>query len=249
MLFRQEAIEAQRSSRLGDVILVRPLSLTLLTALAVLFALGVFAFLVIGSYTKRSTVTGYLVPNSGVLKIYTPQIGIVVESYAREGEDVAAGQTLLVISSERQTGALASQANISALLEQRGNSLREEIEETRHLHERERSGLEIRLQALEQESQRVAAQIVLQRQRLALAEEAVTRYDGLLRQDYVSREQLQQKQEKRLDQQARLQELERSRYALAHDSANLQSELAQLPLPSKSRSPSCSARLPRTSAT
>ncbi|MDE0853624.1 MAG: HlyD family efflux transporter periplasmic adaptor subunit, partial [Nevskia sp.] len=60
-------------------------------------------------------------------------------------------------------------------------------------------------------------QIQTQQSRLALSRDAVNTYKGLLAKRYVSSEQLQQKQEDLLDQQARLQALQREQVALTHE--------------------------------
>ena len=77
-LYRSAAIDAQKARLLGEIVLVYPLSFAFLTALAVALAGVVIAFLVWGTYTKRSTVAGQLVPDSGLIKVYVQQPGIVL---------------------------------------------------------------------------------------------------------------------------------------------------------------------------
>ena len=60
-LFRREAVEGQRQSWLGEVRLVRPLSLTLLTAFAVAVAASLLAYLFVGEVTRKARLTGVLV--------------------------------------------------------------------------------------------------------------------------------------------------------------------------------------------
>ena len=62
-LFRQEALDFRREKLLGDVVLARPLSVSLLTSIAVLIALTVVSFACWGEYTRKAHVTGYLAPN------------------------------------------------------------------------------------------------------------------------------------------------------------------------------------------
>lgn len=52
ILFRQEALEFQRQRSLGEVVVVRPLSFRLLTALAALIAMAVIGFAFWGEYTR-----------------------------------------------------------------------------------------------------------------------------------------------------------------------------------------------------
>jgi len=78
-LFRHAALNAQKNHWLGTILLVRPVSYLFLTGLAIVFALMVVLFMACATYTKRSTVMGQLVPETGLLKVYAPQLGLVVE--------------------------------------------------------------------------------------------------------------------------------------------------------------------------
>ena len=67
-LFRTEALDAQRTSWLGRVQLVQPLSLDLLAAGAVVALIAVALLLVFGRYTRKATIEGVLVPDRGVIR-------------------------------------------------------------------------------------------------------------------------------------------------------------------------------------
>lgn len=61
-LFRPEAILNQQQKSYGDIILIRPLSLTLLTGLALAIVALAAAFLLLGHYTEKARVSGALLP-------------------------------------------------------------------------------------------------------------------------------------------------------------------------------------------
>lgn len=228
-LFRHAAISAQQTKTLGDIILIRPLSYRVLTSIAAGCALLVVVFFTWGSYTKRSTVIGQLLPDSGLVKVYVPQLGVVLEKRVSEGQSVSAGQILYVLSSERQSSTLGSiQANISHQVESRRLSLQEEMEKTRRLQQDERESLLKRIEGLAAEMQKLDNLIDGQRSRVKLSEDTVARYQGLLGQDYISREQVQQKQEELLDQRSRLQSMEREQIAVGREMATRQKEAAGL---------------------
>ena len=111
-LFRREAIDAQRTSWLGTVTLTQPFSFRLFTAIAVLSACALILFLSFASYTKRVTVRGQLLPESGWAKVYPQQGGIVIEKHVKEGQAVRAGQLLYVLSLDRETADNSSIAGI-----------------------------------------------------------------------------------------------------------------------------------------
>jgi membrane fusion protein len=230
-LFREQAVAAQQSKWLGDIVLIRPLSFTFLSAGAALLAVLVCAFLAWGSYTKHSTVSGQLLPGSGLIKVYAPQSGIVIEQHVKEGQALHAGENLYVLSSERQSSTQgATQAAISSQVEQRQASLRDELQKTRQLQQEERNGLNNKIAALGNELAKLNNLVAGQQDRVRLAQETLQRYQGLLQQDYISKEQFQQKQEELLDQKNRQQSLERDRIGVGRELAAQRSELAGLSL-------------------
>lgn len=230
-LFRSAAIGAQQTKWLGDIILIRPVGYGVLTAIAAACALCLVALLVWGTYTKRSTVAGQLVPSSGLVKVYVPQLGIVKEKRVEEGQHVRQGDVLYVLSSERQSVTQGSvQAAISQQVKSRRQSLQDELDKTRRLQQEERATLVKRIEGIEAELRKLDSLIEGQGDRVRLSEESVARYQGLVDQDYISREQLQQKQEELLDQRSRQQGLERERIGVARELAARRKELAGLAL-------------------
>lgn len=93
-LFRPEVAEAQRQNWLGQVQLVRPLSLTLLTAGVLCALLLVLAFLFFGEYTRKARIGGVLVPDLGVIRLVPPVQGRVLERRVQEGQSVRAGELM-----------------------------------------------------------------------------------------------------------------------------------------------------------
>ncbi len=64
-LFRPEAILYQQQKSYGDIILIRPLSLTILTVLALAIIALAASFLLLGHYTEKVRVSGTLVAAPG----------------------------------------------------------------------------------------------------------------------------------------------------------------------------------------
>lgn len=228
-LFRRAALDAQKPKSCGEILLVRPLSYRLLSLAALVSTLAIVALFTWGSYTKRSSVTGQLVPSAGLLRIYPPQTGIVGKKLVAEGQSVKAGDTLYLISSERQSSTLGSVfASVSEQLGARKESLTGELERTRQLQREEQEGLTRQVAALRSELEKIDSLLEGQRARVALAEETSNRYQSLLEKDYISREQRQQKREELLDQQTRLKSVEREQIALRRELGTRQESLAAL---------------------
>lgn len=228
-LFRKEALAARQHRWLGEIVLVRPLPLTLLTGVAVAFAAAVMAFLVWGAYTKRTTVPGNLVPAGGLVKVYAPEPALVLEAHVTEGQSVRAGDVLFVLSKERQSAMLgATHASIGQRLEERRLSLRHEIAQTSILHEQEIEAARSRVAIAEAGVARLDDHLGLQKERVGLAQQTWRRYRNLMEQDFIAREQLQQKHEEVLGHRAQLQALQRERLALQSDLDTARTELAGL---------------------
>ncbi len=231
LLFRQAALDARRTSALGAIILIRPLSFSLLTSAFALMAATVLAILLFGSYTQRSTIAGHLVPDSGMLTVYAAQPGIVIAKHVREGQLLQRGQLMYVLSSERQNSSrLNVQESISAQVDARRQSLQDEIVKTQQLQHDERNALQKRIDALQAEVSKINSQIEGQRQRSKLTEEALQRSEQLLALNFISKEQLQQKKLDLLDQRNRMEVLEREHISVSRDLAAARDDLTSLPL-------------------
>lgn len=230
-LFRTDALSVRQVKWLGEIVLARPLSFTLFAVGAGMLGMLIVGFLLLGSYTKRSTVSGQLLPDIGVLRLYTPQSGNVLQKHVQEGQFVTRGEVLYLVSSERQSSTeVGIQATISHQVGLRQQSLRDELGKMRRLHLDEEQALHRRIDGLQAEQANVLHQLLGQRARIELAQAAVNRASQLLSQGYVSAEVTQQKQADLLDQQNRLRALERDEISLTRELHAQNNELTSLPL-------------------
>lgn len=228
-LFRPEALAPRQDNWLGDIVLVRPVSFTVLTLIASLFGALVVTFFICGSYTKRSTVSGHLVPSSGQLKIYSPQYGVVLERFVDEGQIVKQGAPLFRLSSERFAGDFGPiQAEVSDQLAQRSRSLLDELTKLKLLQEEERQSRKSKLESLKNELATLAQQVTSQEKLVQLATNAAGRYQGLMDKGYVSMDQLQQRQADLLGQRLMLQRLTRETTTLTQQLVERRHEFSGL---------------------
>jgi membrane fusion protein len=220
-LFRQESLEALQPRLQGEVILVPSLSTWWWSALAVVVVAAIAWFVTQGSYTRRSTVAGHLVPAAGMLRVQTPQSGVIVERKVAEGQVVKKGDVLYVLSSDRaSTATRETQLDISREIEIRRRSMEGEIARNQKGQSDELAQLNRRAATLKSEAQNIERQLEQQRRRVAVAEDLKKRYQGLADQDYIAREQLIQKEVELSDQQSRLQTLERDVIVLQRELAS-----------------------------
>jgi membrane fusion protein len=234
LLFRPEAVDAQRQQWLGSVQLVRPLSLRLLTWAVAALAMLLAAFLWRAEYTRKARVDGVLAPDRGLIRLVPSAGGTVLERRIAEGQVVKAGDVLFVLAQERPTLDAGTQAQVRGSLEERERSLRDAARQQQLLVESQQAALDRRLQALELEIAQIESEAVLQRQRLALAQQSLARLESLRNEQFISPAQVQTKGEEVLGLQAQAQALERQRAGLVRERAELEGERRGLPLIARS---------------
>ncbi|MEL4177181.1 HlyD family secretion protein [Roseateles sp. PN1] len=231
MLFRSEALAGQEQKGwLGQVQVLPPLSLQLLTAAAVgsLFLVGVF--LSTAEYTRKARVSGYLVPDRGVLRINAPQTATVLSRLVSEGQQVKQGDVLFVLALDS-----ASQApeDIAKNLSARQQSLGQTAEQQQRLLETQQSALAQRRLGLQRELRQLQDERALHAERLSLAAEALARLEALKNDQFISTAQVQSKREELLGLRAQAQALERQREALQRDLETVDAQARELPLRSQ----------------
>lgn len=230
-LFREEALLAPRAQWLGEIIMIRPPIFSVLATISSGFALMIAAMLFLGSYTKRSTVSGQLISDIGVIKVYPPQAGIVLKKAVEEGQHIHQGDILYTISSERQTAARSEiQKAISTQVASRRQSLLDELAHTKQAQQDEQSAQFKKIEALQAEQNNVMHQLASQRNRIELSEDAYNRATQLFEQGFISREVMQQKQADLLDQRLRLQTLERDEINVGRELLAARNDAESLPL-------------------
>ena len=230
-LFRKEALDHQRQKLHGTILLARPLSFTVLTALFVALAIAIVAFFLLFGFTRKATVPGVLLPDRGLVRIYPSQTGVVVERKVSDGQIVARGDVLFVLSSERASSARGeTQTAISKALESRIEKLRAELGQQRVQTRQQQFALGKRRIELDGQIEQIGTEIGLGQKRVQLAEASAQRYADLRKSNFVSEAQLQEKAAEVIDQQSRLRGLERNRTALKLDLAALEGDLRDQPL-------------------
>lgn len=217
-LFRREALDFNREKSLGDVVLVRPISFSLLTIFAVVFAAAVIVFSFSAEYTRKTHVSGYLAPDKGLIKVFAPQAGTLIEKHVKEGQQVKRGDTLFVLSTERSSRESAeTQASAIEKLKQRRASLEKELAKQGTIDTIQVQSTQQRIRGMEAELGQLRGEMGIQQLRVSSARENLARYRTLMKNQFVSAVQAQQKNEELLEQQARLQALMRTRTALERD--------------------------------
>lgn len=233
-LFRQEVLAERQTQWLGTVLLAPQLSHRLFTAFAVLATAAILGLLFFADYTRKARISGWLVPQRGLVRVFAPQAGVVTELYVKEGMEVRKGDRLLMLSTELQSAALgATQTEIARRLAARRDSLAEERRQHEWLTAQQQRALSDRLAVLRSEQAQLEREVATQEARLRLAEKFEIRQRELRRRGFIPEQKLQEAEGETLDQASKLRALERSRMTTQRDRLTLESELDDLPLKSR----------------
>jgi membrane fusion protein len=229
-LFRAEAIESRQRDWLGSIQLIQPVSLAVLTIVAVAVAVSVAVYLFFGEYTRKAHVSGYLVPDRGVIRLVSPQPATVIESHVTEGRSVRSGDVLFVLAVGQATLSGDTQATVQTSIAARQVSLRGASRQRNLLEQNQLAALDRQIGEMQREVESMQVEFDLQRQRLVLAQQAQAQFESLRGDNFVSSAQVRLKAEEVLNVRAQQQGLERQRSSRLREIAALQAQRRDLPL-------------------
>jgi membrane fusion protein len=229
-LFREEVVQARRTSWLGGISLAQPLQAWVLSGAAGIVAASVVTFLCVGTYTHRSTVTGQLVPIKGLATVMAPATGVVTRLDVSEGQHVEAGQILGVVTVPRATLASGdTEAALQQHLQQRGEGLKSSEQAQLQQLDAQEQGLRAQLANLRQEVVQADGEIATRRSQIAIANEVLQRWRQLQDGKYVSVLQIKQQESSALEYTSQMQALQRQATEMRRSVAQVEQQLRVLP--------------------
>lgn len=219
-LFRDQAIDAQKSKWIGEVILIRPFSFTVLTICVAIITVLIVLFLIFGSYTKRTTVQGQLMPNTGLIRVFTSESGIIDQKFIQDSQHVNKDQPLYSLRMTRYSSSGNYNTSVEQQIQIKKRTFETEKNKIKDIYNHNYNQSLKGISSLKLEINKVNVLIKEQKQRLSLAQENVNRYHGLLNKDYISVEEFQIKQDNYLNQKLALQNYERDLISKQSDLTN-----------------------------
>lgn len=233
-LFRKEALEHRKDRLYGDVILLQPLSLTVLVGVVALICAMILAILFWGTYARKETVRGYLVPDKGIVKISAPQPGIVSSVDVREGDEVAEGQLLVAILSERLVkGGMDIDALKLQEIEITKQQQLERIKGEQSLLLSDTGRLKDQIISIKKELSQLQESLKNQQDRLSILESRVAGAKKLLENKNISETEYQRYYDELLAQKQQYQDLLRTKVNRESTLTQTEAELQQLPIKKK----------------
>jgi membrane fusion protein len=229
-LFRPQAVQFRLGRMASGSALRPPPSLTVYSVALAASVVAIACFLGSQTYARKATVTGYLAPPHGVVRVVPPRAGIIVSVAVADGDNVQAGDPLLRVQIGRTSVAGADlDANVrKALVQQRDLQLSEvALQEATARSEAQR--LAERIDRLEEERDALNLQIQSQHDRAGLAVEQAEVSRDLAAKGYVSAVEQRRREDARIGQTQALDTLRQQLAAKQGELVELHYALAQLP--------------------
>ena len=227
-LFRDDVMQRQRRRWLGRVRLDQPPALRWASALVLLAGVLAAALLSVGSYTRRTTVVGELVPGEGVVTVMAPVAGTLAEVDAAEGQAVVAGQRLALVRVPGETRRGDVHARLLAAWEQRRHAAELAAEARRERLDTLDEALPRQLAVLEEERRRTGDELSLRESQRALAQRLLDRQHELRAARYVTDAQVAQQQAQVIEAAATVQVLHRLQATQRRQALQLRREIDDL---------------------
>ncbi len=230
-LFRAEVLVEHQSQWLGTVLLEPRVTHRVYACLALLSAAAILGLLFFTSYTRKAHISGWLVPQHGLARVFAPQAGVVTQLQVREGMVVKKGAPLLTISTELRSETIgATRHEIIRHLQKRRLSVIAEKTVHEQLFAQQGALISQKITALRDEQQYLAREVGLQRSRMQLSQKVTERTRSMRARDVVPQPRLDEAEQELLEQEAKLQNLQRTQVSLQRDLAELEGSLRELPL-------------------
>ncbi|WLA02379.1 HlyD family efflux transporter periplasmic adaptor subunit [Xanthomonas translucens] len=230
-LFRSEVLDAPSQAWLGTVRLATPVSTQAWTVAALLIGAAILAWLFAGHYTQRVHVTGLLVPRAGLISLTANTVGVVDHVAAAEGDRVVAGQILVSLSGEHTSKALGNTAaGVSTQLQRQAGSLRQDIGDALTLRDKQAEDNRAQQTLLKDQLAQIDAQIAIEKKQMALVQDLVNKWSGLVAGGYIPELQVEQEQSALLADESQLRSLQQQHAGTRQQLSALDDQLTQLPL-------------------
>lgn len=230
-LFRHNAVEYQKGKLHGDIFIVPSTSHSLIALLILLWVVVVIVWLATSHFARKETVSGWLEPPSGIVKIYPQSLqGEITQILVTEGQFVEAGQNLLVVNKDQT---LISGSSLEQTLLQEYEIQKTLLEQRLSRNHATQSinlqNLALRIEASKQDLDGLNTQIITLQQRQKLLSSRIDNYQSMHATGHVAVVEVDRLLEQRLTLKSDMQSLLREKINRKNEITLLESQLVTLP--------------------
>jgi len=229
-LFRQEALEAKKTKVLGSVALYCPPFRWLIITLVCALVAVLITFCIFGSYTKRETAKGVLVPENGMMTITAMTAGTVITLPAHEGDRLEKGAQVASISSEISTRFGQTREAIARQLDLQQEGLKQQLSNLEQLNAETLKSLQEKASLLQQQSVELDTIYRQRTEQIGLAKKQLDKARAMRAEGYASNTEVEKQQNDMLDASVRLQDVARQRIDVRQQLSQARQQLREQPI-------------------
>jgi membrane fusion protein len=229
-LFRTEVLQQKKDRLSGEVAIAVPIAWQVIGYLIFGALLAAIIFLSLASYARVETVAGIIVPDKGVAAITPTRNGVITSIFVDDGDAVTAGQKLVDIRAEEDSASgLSAAALTQQAIAQQDASLVARLNAARRSAAAQQSQIAVQISGIRAEIEQLQSQIMLQQSLVESAQADLDRARGVAERGFISRQNLQAREDTFLSRRQQLSQLQQSltsRRASLADLANSTSTIA-----------------------
>lgn len=232
MLFRKEAIDEAKSQFNGDILVIPKLSHTVIIVFFLIWFVAVISWLFNGHYSRKETVLGWVSSSSGVVRVFPPLTGGILEKkYHAEGDVVLKGDPLFLLKNPKVLFDGEDLGNtIIEQLNQRSTSFEEQKNRAKVNIDTEKKALNQQKKWAEIELNQLKNQLLTLTKHTSVIQDELSRYDSSLKRGSISLLEYNRVQKEYLSVKGSKQALERSISVQKNNIQKFNTELEFLPI-------------------
>jgi len=229
-LFREEAISFADKETWGRPVSSMPISWISLTLLLSAITSATIIFLATATFSRKESAVGVLNFSNGELRIVPPKAGVIRTLYVHEGQEVAFGTQLALVSTEQQlaSGAVVDQRVLAAITDEQ-KMLEARLAAVSKSAPFEQQAMAQRLQGVRNQIVELAKELPNRERRLALSREAAETGEDALKRGILSGDNQRQRRYDHLAQEQALGDFKSQIAQLTAQAAEDAASLAKLP--------------------
>ncbi|XOV80817.1 MAG: HlyD family secretion protein [Aestuariibacter sp.] len=230
-LFRKEAIEHQKDQLHGDILILPGIKTWTITGFLAIWVILLFTWLLTSQFSRKETVTGWIEPDTGMLRIYAESgSGKVKQILVAEGQAVVKGQPLVVINGDRvlASGEALEEQLLSEYQQQRV-LLQQQLQRTENIFGLRQSDVEQQIMATQQDIVHIEKQLALSKERHQLLSVRVAKVTAMHLNGHLPESDVENIKEQELALQSELKELSRKKLNQQNQLQQLEMQLAMIP--------------------
>ncbi len=229
-LFRPEAVAHNTKRLAGEVLLAAPLPAKVvgLTLSGLVLTAALFAGF--ATYARTATLSGWLIPDRGLIRAAAPSTGLIQSVLVAEGDVVPQGRRLAEIALSAETKEGNAGESHARSLEEETAALKARKAATVARLNAEAEQTQTRLANFERELQEAESQVLFQLRRLKLAQTQATAAEELGQRGTLSARDVEQRQSAALAIELELSGLRRQVAGIQREIADGKARLSSIPI-------------------